>query len=123
MGTPTPTPIPTAIRTNGTSKPAPTQSPTIVTSSGPDVISVKLNKKKLTLKLRGKKKIKLYQKVESKQGKGYSYKWKSSKKKIATVSLRGLVKAKKKGKTKITFTAWGVDGSRETAKCIVKVKR
>lgn len=55
---------------------------------------MKLSKKKLTLKVGQSKKLK----VKNKKGK---VKWTSSKKKIATVSKKGVVKAKKAGKATI----------------------
>ncbi len=60
-----------------------------------DAASPKLNKKSLTLKVGESSKLKV---------KGYKkkIKWSSSKKKVAAVSAKGIVKAKKKGNTKIT---------------------
>ena len=56
---------------------------------------VKLNKKKVTIKVGGKVKLKL------KNAKG-KVTWKSSKKKVATVTGKGVVKGKKRGTVKIT---------------------
>ncbi|MCR5692330.1 MAG: family 43 glycosylhydrolase, partial [Eubacterium sp.] len=56
---------------------------------------VKLNKKKLTLRVGKKYKLKLKNNKKK-------VKWSSSKKKVATVTKKGLVKAKKKGTCKIT---------------------
>ncbi|MCH5252277.1 MAG: endo-1,4-beta-xylanase [Lachnospiraceae bacterium] len=56
---------------------------------------VKLSKKKITLQVGKKYRLKV-------KGTKKKVKWKSSKKKVATVSKKGVVKAKKKGKTKIT---------------------
>ena len=56
----------------------------------------KLNKKTITLRAGGKKQLKV-KNLKKKQ----KVKWKSSKKKIATVSKKGLVRAKKIGITKI----------------------
>lgn len=54
-----------------------------------------LSKKKLTLQVGKKKKLK----IKNKKG---TVKWTTSKKKVATVSKKGVVKAKKAGKTTIT---------------------
>ncbi len=56
---------------------------------------IRLNKKKIVLKVGKKKKLKL------KGAKASKVKWKSKKKKIAKVNKKGLVRAKKAGKTKI----------------------
>ena len=58
---------------------------------------VKLNKKKITLKVGKTAKLKL---INIKKGK--KVKWSSSKKKIATVNQKGKIKARKVGTTKIT---------------------
>lgn len=59
-----------------------------------------LNKKKATIKVGGKLKLKL---KNSKK----KVKWSSSKKKIATVTQKGVVKGKKKGSVKITAKSGG----------------
>jgi len=59
--------------------------------------TMKLNKK--TLKLKKGKKFRL--KVKSKPAGDKVIRWKSSKKKIAAVTKKGVVKAKKKGKCTI----------------------
>ena len=61
--------------------------------------SVKLNKKNLTIRVGENFKLKVKGKVKGK------VKWTSSKKSVATVSSKGLVKAKKKGKAVITAKA------------------
>ena len=82
--------------------------------------------KKLTVKagkrnLKKGKKLKL--KVKAKPGKKLAstqYCWKSSNKKIAAVSAKGVVKAKKKGNVKITVYA--TDGSGKKKNVKIKVK-
>ena len=82
--------------------------------------------KKLTVKagkrnLKKGKKLKL--KVKAKPGKKLAstqYCWKSSNKKIAAVSAKGVVKAKKKGTVKITVYA--TDGSGKKKNVKIKVK-
>ena len=61
---------------------------------------VKLNKKKVTMKVGQKVKLKLKNTKKK-------VKWKSSKKKIASVTARGVVKGKKKGTAKITAKCGG----------------
>lgn len=70
----------------------------------------KLNKKKVTLKLGQKTTLK----VKNYKGK---VKWSSSKKKIATVTKKGVVTAKKKGTAKITAKA-----GKKKLVCSIKVK-
>lgn len=72
---------------------------------------IKLNKTKLKLTVGNKYKLKL----SKKKGK---IKWTSSKKKIATVNAKGVVKAKKVGKTTITALMKG-----KKYKCKVTVKK
>ena len=82
--------------------------------------------KKLTVKagkrnLKKGKKLKL--KVKAKPGKKLAstqYCWKSSNKKIAAVSARGVVKAKKKGTVKITVYATDGSGKKKSVKIKVK---
>ena len=82
--------------------------------------------KKLTVKagkrnLKKGKKMKL--KVKAKPGKKLAstqYCWKSSNKKIATVSAKGVVKAKKKGTVKITVYATDGSGKKKSVKIKVK---
>ena len=76
---------------------------------------VKLNKTKLTLKKGKNYKLKASMNPTKSTDK---LKWKSSNKKIATVTSAGLVKAKKKGKVDITVTTT----SGATKKCKVTVK-
>lgn len=70
----------------------------------------KLNKTKLTLKQGEKKKLKV------KKSGGKKIKWNSKKKRIATVSKKGLVTAKKVGKTTITAKV-----GKKTLRCKVTV--
>ena len=82
--------------------------------------------KKLTVKagkrnLKKGKKLKL--KVKAKPGKKLAstqYCWKSSNKKIAAVSAKGVVKAKKKGTVKITVYATDGSGKKKSVKIKVK---
>ena len=74
---------------------------------------IKLNKKKLTLNVGSKKKLKV-------KGTKKKVKWKSKKKKIATVSKKGVVKAKKVGKTKVIAK---VAGKKLICKVTVKAKK
>lgn len=85
---------------------------------GTPVSKIKLNKTKATLKVG--KTVSLKATVSPK---GASYKkvlWKTSNKKIATVSSTGKVKAKKKGSATITATAADGSGKKATAKITVK---
>ncbi|MBQ9361159.1 MAG: Ig-like domain-containing protein, partial [Lachnospiraceae bacterium] len=81
------------------------------------VKSVKLNKKKATV-VKGYK-ITLKATVSPKNATNQKVTWKSSNKKIATVSSKGVVTGKKKGTVKITVTT--ADG-KKTASCTVTVK-
>lgn len=76
--------------------------------------TLKLKKKKLSIKTGEKKTLKI-KKVTPKNA---TLTWKSSKKKIATVSKKGVVKGKKKGSTVIT-----VSSGKLKAKCKVTVKQ
>lgn len=82
------------------------------------VTKVKLNKKSLSLKV--KKSYTLKVTVSPKSATNKSVTWKSSNKKIATVSQNGTIIAKKKGT--VTITVKAKDGSGKSAKCRVKVK-
>ena len=85
---------------------------------GTPVSKIKLNKTKATLKVG--KTVSLKATVSPK---GASYKkvlWKTSNKKIATVSSNGKVTAKKKGSATITATAADGSGKKATAKITVK---
>lgn len=70
----------------------------------------KINKKKLTMKKGEKKKLKII-------GAKKAVKWKSSNKKVASVSKKGMVKAKKKGTAVITAKT-----GKKRFRCKVKVK-
>ena len=78
--------------------------------------SVKLSKTKLVLKKKGKKAT---LKIKAKTLGDVVLKWKSSNKKVAVVSKKGVVTAKKKGKC--TITLYMKSGA--TAKCKVTVKK
>lgn len=76
---------------------------------------IKLNKKKKTLKVG--KKCKLRANISPLRAKG-KVKWRSANKKIATVSKHGVVKAKRKGKVKI-YAFYGTSKK----SCMITVKR
>ena len=85
-------------------------------ASKKSVQSVKLNYTEYTLK-KGKK-LKLKATILPKNAKSKTITWKSSKKSVATVSSKGVVKAVKKGTTTITAT---VKGTKKKAKCKITV--
>ena len=102
--TPTPTPTPTPSSTP-TVSPKPTATPKAsvkptATSKAPTAIKITQGKKK-TMKVG--KKLTLKVKLTPSKAKT-KLTWKSSNKKVATVSSKGVVKAKKPGKAKITVT-------------------
>ena len=74
---------------------------------------VKLNKKKLVLTVGKRAKLKV-------KGTKKKVKWSSSKKKIATVTKKGVVKAKKKGTAKIVAK---IGKKKYTCKVVVKAKK
>lgn len=86
------------------------------------VTSVKLNKKAISLKAKGKAKQKTYtlKATVSKDANNKKVKWTTSNKKVAVVNSKGKVTAKKKGTCYISVTS--TDGSRKSAKCKVTVK-
>lgn len=86
------------------------------------VTSVKLNKKAISLKAKGKAKQKTYtlKATVTKGASNKKVKWTTSNKKVAVVNSKGKVTAKKKGTCYISVTS--TDGSRKTAKCKVIVK-
>lgn len=84
----------------------------VITKKG----SSKAIKKTVTIK-KGKK-LKLAAKVTVKGGASKKVTWKSSKKKVATVSSKGVVTGKKKGTAKITATS----KANKKKKCTIKVK-
>ncbi len=77
-------------------------------------VKIKLNKSSVTLYTNGTKTVKLKAAVTGSKGK---VKWRSSNKKVATVSSSGKVTAKKAGKTTITAKFGG-----KTSKCKITVK-
>ncbi|WP_408071024.1 Ig-like domain-containing protein [Butyrivibrio sp. JL13D10] len=89
-----------------------------VTVTGNSAVkSLKLNKKKVTLN-KGKK-FKLVVTIKPVSAKNTSLVWKSSNAKIAKITKKGVIKAKKKGKCIITVTT--KDGKKKaTCKVIVK---
>lgn len=86
------------------------------------VTSVKLNKKAISLKAKGKAKQKTYtlKATVTKGANNKKVKWTTSNKKVAVVNSKGKVTAKKKGTCYISVTS--TDGSRKSAKCKVTVK-
>lgn len=86
------------------------------------VTSVKLNKKAISLKAKGKAKQKTYtlKATVTKNANNKKVKWTTSNKKVAVVNSKGKVTAKKKGTCYILVTS--TDGSRKSAKCKVTVK-
>lgn len=86
------------------------------------VTSVKLNKKAISLKAKGKAKQKTYtlKATVTKGANNKKVKWTTSNKKVAVVNSKGKVTAKKKGICYISVTS--TDGSRKSAKCKVTVK-
>ncbi len=90
-------------------------------SFGKAVSKIKLNKKKLTL--RAGKTYKLKVKITPKNAVNKKVTYHSSNKKYATVSKKGVIKAKKAGKgKKVTITVKTTDGSKKKAKCKVKIR-
>ncbi|MCH5251889.1 MAG: Ig-like domain-containing protein [Lachnospiraceae bacterium] len=88
--------------------PLPTPKPPTVKKEVKKVVITKKGKKKALKKkvtLKEGEKLKLAAKVTVTGGASKKVTWKSSKKKVATVSGKGVVKAKKKGKAKITVTS------------------
>lgn len=83
------------------------------------VSKVSLNKTKKTLK-KGKT-FTLKATVKPANATNKKLKWTTSNKKVATVTQKGVVKAKKAGKATITATA--TDGSKKKAKCKITVKK
>lgn len=115
VATPTPTPAPVQTQTPSitpTSVPAPT---TVSNQTTAKKQIFKLNKKKLTLKKGKTYKLKL---TCSPKSLGKKLTWKSSKKKVATVSKTGRIKALKKGKT--TITVKNKTGKKATCQVTVK---
>jgi hypothetical protein len=80
------------------------------------VKKVKLSKAKASVRVGKKLKLKVV--IKPKSAKGAKLKWKSSNKRVATVNSKGVVKAKKKGKVRITATA----KSGKRAVCVVRVR-
>ncbi|MFR7714750.1 MAG: Ig-like domain-containing protein [Clostridium sp.] len=92
---------------------------TITVTVGTPVTKVKLNKTKSTMTIGKKQTLKAT--VTPKKASSKAVVWKSSNKKVATVTSKGVVKAKKAGTVKITATA--KDGSGKKATCKVTVKK
>lgn len=92
---------------------------TITVTVGTPVTKVKLNKK--TSKMTVGKKQTLKATVTPKKASSKAVVWKSSDKKIATVTSKGVVKAKKAGT--VTIIATAKDGSGKKATCKITVKK
>ena len=109
-----------------TPEPEPTLEPTAVVTPTPTptikavvkVNSIKLNKKKISLKV--KKSVQLKVTFNPKNPDNRKVKWKSSNKKRAKVNSKGKVTALRKGKVKITATS--IDGKKK-ATCVINVKK
>ena len=92
---------------------------TITVTVGTPVTKVKLNKTKSTMTVGKKQTLKVT--VTPKKASSKAVVWKSSNKKVATVTSKGVVKAKKAGT--VTITATAKDGSGKKASCKVTVKK
>ena len=92
---------------------------TIMVTVGTPVTKVKLNKTKSTMTVGKKQTLKAT--VTPKKASSRAVVWKSSNTKIATVSSKGIVKAKKAGT--VTITAIAKDGSGKKATCKITVKK
>ena len=92
---------------------------TITVTVGTPVTKVKLNKTKSTMTVGKKQTLKAT--VTPKKASSKAVVWQSSNKKVATVTSKGVVKAKNAGTVKITATA--KDGSGKKASCKVTVKK
>ncbi|MCI9564646.1 MAG: leucine-rich repeat protein [Eubacterium sp.] len=81
------------------------------------VKKIKINKKKITLKKKKKRQLRYI--ITPKSATNKVVRWKSSNPKVATVSKKGIVKARKKGKCTITVIT--KDGNKK-ARCKIIVK-
>lgn len=79
--------------------------------------TLKLNRKEVTLSLKDKKSILLEARANGRKVSGKKVKWKSSDPKIVTVSKRGKIVPRKKGKAKITAR---INGKKASVSIIVK---
>jgi len=96
-----------------------TPTPTVAKKQIVKVKSIKLNKKKITLKRKKSKKLKVT--INPINTTNKKILWKSSNRKIVKVNAKGKVTALKKGKAKIY--AKTKDGSKKKAVCKVIVKK
>ena len=92
---------------------------TVTVTVDTPVTKVKLNKTKSTMTIGKKQTLKAT--VTPKKASSKAVVWKSSNKKVATVTSKGVVKAKKAGT--VTITATAKDGSGKKASCKVTVKK
>ena len=90
---------------------------TITVKNPVKVKNVELDRKRATLKVG--EKLKLKAKITPKKATNKEVTWRSSKKEVATVTKNGLVRAKMKGRTVITVKT--KDGKKK-AKCTINVK-
>ncbi len=116
---------PDATPDSAISNPDSTMSQTPSTSTSPQKILVKklkINAQKKTL--RAKKTLRLKAVVTPSNASNKKVRWSSSKKKWATVTQKGVVKAKKAGIGHVVkITAKAKDGSRKTASIKIKIKK
>ena len=91
----------------------------VTVTVGTPVTKVKLNKTKSTMTIGKKQTLKAT--VTPKKASNKAVIWKSSNTKIATVTSKGVVKAKKAGT--VTITATAKDGSGKKATCKITVKK
>lgn len=87
-------------------------------SAAPKAKKITLNKKKLTLEVGSKYKLKVKKATPAKASKKVT--WKTSKKAVATVTKKGVVKAKSEGTAKITATSKSNKKVKATCKVTVK---
>lgn len=124
----TASPVPTAsVKPKATPKATPTVRPTVRTTRPScirKITKIKLNKKKLKLKKGKTYKLKVSVKATPKSyAKKARFTWKSSNKKVVSVSKKGKLKAKKKGKATITVRCKNNKKLKATCKVTVKAKK
>ncbi len=90
----------------------------IVSQAAPKTKKIVMNKKKVTLKVGKTFKLKVKKVNPAKSSKAVTYK--SNKTKIATVSKKGVIKAKKVGKAKITVVSKKNKKAKATVSVVVK---
>ena len=90
----------------------------VVSQAAPKTKKIVMNKKKVTLKVGKTFKLKVKKVTPAKASKAVTYK--SNKTKIATVSKKGVIKAKKVGKAKITVVSKKNKKAKATVNVVVK---